>query len=531
MSKGFKNLSWSAWPNAAHDIIWLCLIGLIAFLPGLASLPVIDRDEARYVQATVQMIETDDFIDIRFQEQARHKKPAGAYWAQVGAIILTGQVDDVQRGERSILVHRLPSLIGALIAVIATYLTGAALFGRREGLVGAAMLAVSVSLVFEAHQAKTDAMLAGACAVALYGVMTRRPWPTWLAIAAGVLLKGPVIIGVVFLAMLVSGMATRSAAHAKALLRPLPILAACLIAAPWFIAIGLQTDGAFFTEALFNDFGGKIASTQETHGGPPGYYGLTSLIMLWPAILAVPLACVFAWRNRRDAAVIALLAWIVPMWVILEFVPTKLPHYTLPLYPAIAVLIGAALIRASMSKRAKTIGLILAAIAGIILAIVLLLTVIEQLGTFGVILLTAWLLALVGAILWTAHRQHYMASAIIGAVFMATGFGGILPRSAQFDLTPRLIAGLQTDARIVSTDYHEPSLVFLAGTDTGLSRSALRAGDVLITATDTPAPACALANETVSGMNYAKGRELALTIYTTDQCSAAEITVWAQTGS
>ena len=184
-----------------RDLILLTLLGLLAYLPGLASLPVIDRDEARYAQSVVQMVETGDYIDIRLQDQPRYKKPVGAYWAQVAAISTTGQADDIRRGERPIWAQRLPSVLGALVAVWATYLAGLALFGRREAFVGAALLAVSVSLVFEAHQAKTDALLAGACAVALYGLVKGRAWSFWLAIGAGVLVKGPVIVGVVGLAV------------------------------------------------------------------------------------------------------------------------------------------------------------------------------------------------------------------------------------------------------------------------------------------------------------------------------------------
>ena len=55
-------------------------------LPGLSSLPVIDRDEARFAQASVQMADTNDLLNIRFQDEARNKKPAAAYWAQTAMI-------------------------------------------------------------------------------------------------------------------------------------------------------------------------------------------------------------------------------------------------------------------------------------------------------------------------------------------------------------------------------------------------------------------------------------------------------------
>ena len=59
------------------SIIALIILCLFMFLPGIASLPVIDRDEARFAQASVQMAETGDLMDIKFQDQNRYKKPSG----------------------------------------------------------------------------------------------------------------------------------------------------------------------------------------------------------------------------------------------------------------------------------------------------------------------------------------------------------------------------------------------------------------------------------------------------------------------
>ena len=64
----------------------LVLISLACFLPGFASLHPMDRDEPRFAQASKQMLETGDFVDIRFQDEARHKKPVGIYWLQSAAV-------------------------------------------------------------------------------------------------------------------------------------------------------------------------------------------------------------------------------------------------------------------------------------------------------------------------------------------------------------------------------------------------------------------------------------------------------------
>ena len=70
----------------ARAIAFLMLCGLLFFLPGFFTIPPIDRDEARFAQATKQMVETGDYVDIRFQDEVRYKKPVGIYWLQAAAV-------------------------------------------------------------------------------------------------------------------------------------------------------------------------------------------------------------------------------------------------------------------------------------------------------------------------------------------------------------------------------------------------------------------------------------------------------------
>ena len=74
--------------TASHvrAVAFLLLCGLLLFLPGFFNIPPIDRDEARFAQATKQMVETGDFVDIRFQDEVRYKKPVGIYWLQAAAV-------------------------------------------------------------------------------------------------------------------------------------------------------------------------------------------------------------------------------------------------------------------------------------------------------------------------------------------------------------------------------------------------------------------------------------------------------------
>ena len=66
--------------------LFLVVVALLAFVPGFFQIPPVDRDEARFAQATKQMVESGDYIDIRFQGEGRYKKPVGIYWLQSAVV-------------------------------------------------------------------------------------------------------------------------------------------------------------------------------------------------------------------------------------------------------------------------------------------------------------------------------------------------------------------------------------------------------------------------------------------------------------
>src|SRR5262244_1149087 len=108
----------------------LLLVSLLGFLPGFFSIPPMDRDEARFAQATKQMVESGDYIDIRFQDEVRYKKPVGIYWLQAAAVRAAEAVG-VPEARTTIAVYRLPSLIGAIGVVLLTYWAALAFVSRR----------------------------------------------------------------------------------------------------------------------------------------------------------------------------------------------------------------------------------------------------------------------------------------------------------------------------------------------------------------------------------------------------------------
>ncbi|HEX6216691.1 MAG TPA: phospholipid carrier-dependent glycosyltransferase, partial [Vicinamibacterales bacterium] len=195
----------------------LLIVSLLCFLPGFFSIPPVDRDEARFAQATKQMVESGDYVDIRFQHEVRYKKPVGIYWLQA-AIVRGAEALGVEDARTRIWLYRIPSLVGAIGAVLATYWAALAFLSRRGAVLAALMMASCVLLALERLLAKTDAMLLFTI-VAAMGALARVYLPAardalddaarwklaavfWTAMAAGVLLKGPVNLMVVGLAVL-----------------------------------------------------------------------------------------------------------------------------------------------------------------------------------------------------------------------------------------------------------------------------------------------------------------------------------------
>src|SRR5690349_5884218 len=101
---------------ARRPVPVLVLLCLFAWLPGLLALPALDRYESRFAQASKQMIETGDYIDIRFSTVPRYNKPVGIYWLQAASTHVLG-VPPYNR----IWTYRLPSLLGGLLAVLLTF--------------------------------------------------------------------------------------------------------------------------------------------------------------------------------------------------------------------------------------------------------------------------------------------------------------------------------------------------------------------------------------------------------------------------
>lgn len=422
----------------------LSFLCLALYLPGLGALPPFDRDEARYVQASKQMLETGNYIDIRFQQEARYKKPVGVYWLQTAA------VKTFAGGNKTALwAYRMPSFLAAWGAVLTLFAVASVWFGSTAAWVSALSLAPCLLLLAESHLAKTDAplFLLSLLAFSALGMIyqaknhAKKRWALlfWLALAGGILVKGPLLPAMLALTAL-----TLLFLEARKGQKPvwlgqlglfwgLPLLV--LLVAPWFVAIHQLSGGQFWQGSVVQDILPKVLSGQESHFGVPGLYTVLSLALFFPGSVLVwgwlpqTLKAFFktlfgqtqASKMAWPTAVWFCLAWLIPNWLGFELMPTKLSHYILPLLAPLALLNGYFCSQ-------------------------------WQPSSFKTLLkrLIGWTLAMI--------------------VFSGLVLGLGLPALKPFWISPQIKASLDKEVapwqpqNVILVGFHEPSAVFLLGT-------------------------------------------------------------------
>jgi len=531
------------WLAGWRPYLLLGLLCLCLYLPGIAAIPVLDRDEARFAQATRQMLETGDFLDIRFRDEARNNKPAGIYWLQAATVALLSTPRAT-----AIWPYRLPSLIGATMAVLLTFALGRALLGEAGGAFNAAvLLASALGVVAEAHIAKTDAALLaavtagqGALGLAyLRGRAGRRvaagiaAW-FWLAEIIAIYLKGPIGPGLAVLTAATLSIADRDARWLRGLRPALGIAAVALAVAPWLYAIEHATEGRFLEQSVGRDFLSKVMGGQEAHGAPPLYYLASISLTFWPGTLLLPPALIAGWRRRAVPATRFLLAWLIPAWIVLELVPTKLPHYALPLFPALALLVASALVHGLPAPRwSRWLGVVLWLLATLAIAAALVVLPwrlgdgITAAGVAGAAVLIALMIA---QFVW--RLGPFGLTTLLGAMalaFVLPAATSVVPALSRLWISQSAAALVATHppadgAKLTVIGYNEPSLVFLLNNDfaTGMGDAPVAAGDEalvgdrLLKSFEQELAKRNLAARPIgqiSGIDYSGGQEMTLTLY------------------
>ncbi|MFT0860082.1 ArnT family glycosyltransferase [Ancylobacter sp. G4_0304] len=477
--------------------LFLVGLSLIAFLPGLFAIPVVDRDEARTAQISRQMVEGGGLTETRLGIEARHTRPFGFYWLQAGVVAI-GEAVAGESAVHAIALYRLPSLAAGIGAVLLTFWAALAFVRRRAALLAATLLASSAAIGVAARLAVPDAMLVAAVA-AMMGAFARvyvgpggenvgrpplpaaidRPLATifWGGLIVALMSKGalaPLYIAAPLVAL-------AAADRSFKLLRPLaPLqgLAVCLVLAVIWFALRRWTGTDSAAETAQRILTGRVAPFFPGFTAWPGGYLLMFWGLFWPAAPLAALAGTIIWKARRLRAVRCLLAFVLPVWLILELYPTKIPVLVLPTFPAIAILIALAVERGALVlANMRLVRLLwLWPVIGALIAVLALLGLAIFDRTTSVL---AWPLLLLGffalVIAAGSVRDYGIEKATLLAVagMLVSGFGVmqlIVPNLQSIWVSPRLAeaASAETCARqgqpiaIGSAGFNEPSLMLLA---------------------------------------------------------------------
>ena len=482
----------------------LIILIILALFSGQYSIPPIDRDEARFAQASSQMIQSDDYVNIKFQDEIRAKKPIGIYWLQAFSAKIFGQED--------IGSYRIPSLLSSIITLVFVGLITRLIFPLYQTLIVTLLFASSIVFMGEAHLAKTDATLLCLICVQQYFLLKiilhqentfklkyLYPILVWLTFSFGVLVKGPISIAILFPTVIAFSIIQKSLNLIKSLRPIIGFLICTLVILPWFLAIDEATNGMFLQKAFQEDFFSKLESGQEGHGALPGTHLLTLSISIWPIATFLPCLILFSLQHRNNVIIKFLMCWILPFWVIIELIPTKLLHYPLPVLPAIAILaIGGLLqfksnikkIKSALVRKIIYMSSILFSFGGIVLSggifyissefniendnILTFFTILLVLIAIVIFILSHTLIFNFKNLYLDISKSFYtilLAIIALASIFNIINYNFVLPKLDYLHPSNAIIKKLKkvkADA-VASSGYHEPSLVFLLNGDVLLS--------------------------------------------------------------
>jgi 4-amino-4-deoxy-L-arabinose transferase-like glycosyltransferase len=463
-----------ALPRAALAALLAALA--LAWFGGLGERKLLKADEGRYAEIPREMVASGDWLTPRLNGFKYFEKPPLQYWATATAFAALGVAEWSAR-----LWTALTGFLGVLLA----YYAGRRLLGAAGGVCAAAVLASSGLYVFAGHVVSLDMGVAFFLALAVFAIVfaqsdgtperARRNWmlAAWAAMACAVLSKG--LIGFVLPAVAVLAYAAWQ--RDAALLRRLhagPGLALFLaIAAPWFMAVSAANPEFahfFFVQEHFERF----LTTQHRRAGPLWYFVPVLLVGAMPWALAMLGGL---WQAARGAEpsrfkpLRFLAAWCAVVLVFFSVSGSKLPSYILPVFPALALLIAAQLLRAS-----RRLLVAQAALGTLVGAAVLAAAAARALPALPepyrpwFIAAGALLAAPALAAAWLAGRGRNLVSVLAlaagGLAFtqlVVLGHGALSPLYSAYHAVERARPGLPADAPFYAVRQYDHTLPFYLG--------------------------------------------------------------------
>jgi len=455
-----------------HPRAILFVIGLAVLLPGTAALPLMDRDEPRFAQATWEMIERGEWFVPYFNGEYRFDKPVLSYWWM--------RIHDVILGKTE-LASRLHSVFSAILTALVILEIGAGLFSRRAGFWAGVGWLTCLQVLIHGRLCVADMPMLFGLTVAFWGMLrlleeVEEPprWGKWFwvlagGLAFGFLAKGPIALAVPLAAFLLARFALHRQPIAWRRLQPLSLIGIVLMMVGlWGIPALIKTQGKFWEVGMGEHV---VHRGMESFNGrfrlPVIYYLFTALLSLLPWSAFLPAAWPKPeprWKWSRKEAL--LLGWVLGPILIFGLYATQLPHYIMPGFPAFFLL----LFRAGPEALTKVGKWFWISLGNILIPSTLIALWASQIqiaedavGVRHLVVLGALLFVCLGIWAFLARMQRWrlaLAAVVVGGILTAS-----LTRVVRANHpAPKILAALaEMNAKpreLRSWRYEEPNLVF-----------------------------------------------------------------------
>lgn len=329
-------------------VTWLFPLAALLFLVGLGSYDLWPADEPRFAEVAREMIDSGDALVPRVNGERYLEKPPLFFWA----IALCS----LPQGEVSAWSARLPSVLGALLVLVFSYLLARDLFSRRVAMWTVLVLAAMARFWWQARTAQIDMFLTGFMTLALYALhrWDKDRGARWLLVlyasmAAGMLAKGPPAL--VFPLLFVFTYYWKRPADRRQLHWVIGTLAAIALTALWYLPARMAGADAA-PEALEAGIGGNLFRNTigrfflgVSKAQWPWYYVQSIPVDILPWTLFLPWTLPWIWRKRNSNDAMRLLwCWVVPALIFFSLSIGKRALYLLPLYPVFGIWIAASVL-------------------------------------------------------------------------------------------------------------------------------------------------------------------------------------------
>jgi 4-amino-4-deoxy-L-arabinose transferase-like glycosyltransferase len=343
-------------PPAIRNFVLVFLGALLLNVAGTWTIPLVDRDEPRFSEASREMRERSDYVIPFFNDKYRFDKPAFIYWTQIASYSVFGEND---------FAARFPSAVAAALTALLLFAWGRRLGGERNGWWAAIIFTLCLQVFVHGKAAVADMWLVFFVTAAHWSgyelladsLEPARPradgyqrrlkhWRLvfYMALGLGFLAKGP-LGWLPLLTVISTKLFLRNNSLTRRFWFVTGMLGAFAIVCTWGIPAVIRTNGEFFkvgigrhvVERSFNVMEGHGANSWNTYVAMMPVYFLTVFGSFFPWSIRLPALAKRLWRQR-DATDNYLISGILIVFVIMSLVKTKLPHYTLPAFPLLALL-------------------------------------------------------------------------------------------------------------------------------------------------------------------------------------------------